>query len=358
MGAAGPPPAPRIRYSPRMVTVAIGDVHGCGYELQGLLAAVDRAHAGARLVFVGDLLTKGDHPHEVIRAIIDRRDAGQEIILVCGNHDLRLLAALVRVQSGVSPDQLPKHERQCWHILARHGMLRLAMRLMVEATETTELRDPAAGWTIVHAGIDPQLGLAETPDDVKIHIKALEGERHWWERYTGADGLIVVGHKPLSEPLVLCDAEGRPYVVNIDGQEFGLQYEPGESTTGLFGGNSNWRGPVWMPMNYLIIQSLKTFHQYYGDESRIEVPTGSGNWVSLGEAAKEIARRLTSIFRRDEQGKRPVHGDDDLFHADPHYRDLILFYEYFHGDNSRGVGASHQTGWTGLIADLIDTDCW
>ncbi|MCB9280719.1 MAG: glucosidase [Lewinellaceae bacterium] len=149
-----------------------------------------------------------------------------------------------------------------------------------------------------------------------------------------------------------------PYVVNIDGQEFGLQYEPGESTTGLFGGNSNWRGPVWMPMNYLIIQSLKTFHQYYGDESRVEVPTGSGNWVSLGEAAKEIARRLTSIFRRDEQGKRPVHGDDDLFHADPHYRDLILFYEYFHGDNSRGVGASHQTGWTGLIADLIDTDCW
>lgn len=111
-------------------------------------------------------------------------------------------------------------------------------------------------------------------------------------------------------------------------------------------------------MNYLIIQSLKTFHQYYGDESRVEVPTGSGNWVSLGEAAKEIARRLTSIFRRDEQGKRPVHGDDDLFHADPHYRDLILFYEYFHGDNSRGVGASHQTGWTGLIADLIDTDCW
>ncbi|MCA9286637.1 MAG: metallophosphoesterase [Phycisphaerales bacterium] len=199
-----------------MVTVAIGDVHGCGYELQGLLAAVDRAHAGARLVFVGDLLTKGDHPHEVIRAIIDRRDAGQEIILVCGNHDLRLLAALVRVQSGVSPDQLPKHERQCWHILARHGMLRLAMRLMVEATETKELRDSAAGWTIVHAGIDPQLGLAETPDDVKIHIKALEGERHWWERYTGADGLIVVGHKPLSEPLVLCDAEGRPYVVNID----------------------------------------------------------------------------------------------------------------------------------------------
>lgn len=199
-----------------MVTVAIGDVHGCGRELNGLLAALDRAHPEARLVFVGDLLTKGEQPHEVIRTILDRRESGQEIHLVCGNHDLRLLAALVRVQAGVSPEQLPKHERQCWHALARHGMLRLAMRLMVEATETTEFSDPAGGWTIVHGGIDPQLGLAETPDDVKIHIKALEGERHWWERYDGSDGLIIVGHKPVSEPLVLCGRDGRPYVINID----------------------------------------------------------------------------------------------------------------------------------------------
>ncbi len=149
-----------------------------------------------------------------------------------------------------------------------------------------------------------------------------------------------------------------PYMVHIDGQDFGLKYEPGESTTGLFGGNSNWRGPVWMPMNYLIIQSLKTFHSYYQDESRVEVPTGSGNWVNLETAAKEISHRLASIFQRGELGRRPVHGADDFFHYDPHYRDLILFYEYFHGDTAKGLGASHQTGWTGLIAELIDSDCW
>lgn len=149
-----------------------------------------------------------------------------------------------------------------------------------------------------------------------------------------------------------------PYVAHIDGQDFGLKYEPGESTTGLFGGNSNWRGPVWMPMNYLIIQSLKTFHSYYQEESKVESPTGSGNWVNLETAAKEISQRLASIFRRGELGRRPVHGADDFFQYDPYYRDLVLFYEYFHGDTGKGLGASHQTGWTGLIAELIDSDCW
>ncbi len=199
-----------------MTTVAVGDVHGCGVELRGLLAAVDRRCPDAHLVFVGDLLTKGEEPHEIIREIFDRREAGQRIDLVCGNHDLRLLAALVQVQAGVSPNHLAKTERSCWHHLAKHGMLRLAMRLMVEASENTEVRDPARRWTVMHGGIDPRLGLAGTPDDVKVHIKALDGEPHWWERYDGSDGLIIVGHKPLPEPMVLRHPDGRAYVVNCD----------------------------------------------------------------------------------------------------------------------------------------------
>lgn len=146
-----------------------------------------------------------------------------------------------------------------------------------------------------------------------------------------------------------------PYVVNVDGQEFGLQYEAGESTTGLFGGNSNWRGPVWMPMNYLLIQSLRTYACYFGDDLRIECPTGSGRLANLQMVAEEISRRLIQLFEKNASGQRPVHGSYSAYQDDPHYRDLLLFYEYFHGDNGRGVGASHQTGWTGVIADLIES---
>lgn len=199
-----------------MVTIAVGDVHGCGVELRGLLAAVDRDHPKAALIFVGDLLTKGPEPAEVVREILDRRDAGQSLRVVCGNHDLRMLAALVQVQSGVSPEHLGKTERQCWRQLAKHGMLRLAMRLMVEASETTELRDPQGRWTVMHAGIDPSLGLDGTPDDVKVHIKAPEGQPNWWERYDGGDGLIIVGHRPVPEPLVLRRDDGSPKVIDLD----------------------------------------------------------------------------------------------------------------------------------------------
>ena len=138
-----------------------------------------------------------------------------------------------------------------------------------------------------------------------------------------------------------------------DGQEYRVDYLPAESDTGMFGGNSNWRGPVWMPVNALIIRALLNFYLYYGDNFKIECPTGSGKMMNLFEVSKEIADRLTRIFLRDEQGRRPVYGGTEKFQTDPHWRDHILFYEYFHGDNGAGLGASHQTGWTGLVAKLI-----
>jgi len=144
-----------------------------------------------------------------------------------------------------------------------------------------------------------------------------------------------------------------PYVFAVDGHVYRVDYEPAESSTGLFGGNSNWRGPIWMPVNMLLIQSLRKMYSYYGDSFTVECPTGSGRQMNLWEVANEIARRLGSIFLRDAEGCRPVYGKTDRFQTDPHWRDLILFYEYFHGDNGAGVGASHQTGWTGLAAWLL-----
>ena len=144
-----------------------------------------------------------------------------------------------------------------------------------------------------------------------------------------------------------------PYVFHVDGQEHRVDYLPGESDSGMFGGNSNWRGPIWMPVNVMLIRTLLNFYAYYGDTFKIECPTGSGKMMNLFEVAKEIADRLTRIFLRDASGRRPVYGGTETFQADPHWRDLILFYEYFHGDNGAGLGASHQTGWTGVVAKLI-----
>jgi hypothetical protein len=145
-----------------------------------------------------------------------------------------------------------------------------------------------------------------------------------------------------------------PFVFNLDGQEYKVQYLPAESNTGMFGGNSNWRGPIWMPVNGLIIRGLLLMYPFYGDDFKVECPTGSGNYMTLFEVAKEIGRRLSSIFLRDANGKRPVYGGTKKFQEDPHWRDYIQFYEYFHGDNGAGLGASHQTGWTGLIARTLD----
>lgn len=129
---------------------------------------------------------------------------------------------------------------------------------------------------------------------------------------------------------------------------------PGESDSGLFGGNSNWRGPIWFPINYLLVEALERYHHFYGDSFRVECPTGSGRFVSLLEASREIARRLGSIFLPGEDGHRPCHGGDPRYASNPHFRDLVLFHEYFHGDTGRGVGASHQTGWTALALRLIE----
>jgi hypothetical protein len=143
---------------------------------------------------------------------------------------------------------------------------------------------------------------------------------------------------------------GHPYVFHTGGQEYRVDYLPGESDSGMFGGNSNWRGPVWMPVNGLIIRALLQYYAYYGDDFTVECPTGSGREMTLYAVAEEISRRLSGIFVRNEQGRRPVFGDIRKFQDDPHWRDLVLFYEYFHGDSGLGLGASHQTGWTGIIA--------
>jgi mannosylglycerate hydrolase MGH1-like protein len=145
-----------------------------------------------------------------------------------------------------------------------------------------------------------------------------------------------------------------PYVLEVGGERRRVDYDPAEGTSGLFGGNSNWRGPIWFPINFLVVEALERYHYYYGDSLRVECPTGSGNLLTLQEVASEISRRLSSIFLADERGARPVHDGDPRYREDPHFKDLILFYEYFHGDTGRGVGASHQTGWTALVAKLLE----
>ncbi|HEX3120078.1 MAG TPA: hypothetical protein VHP80_13360, partial [Candidatus Acidoferrum sp.] len=144
-----------------------------------------------------------------------------------------------------------------------------------------------------------------------------------------------------------------PYEVDVNGQISRVTYEPAESTTGLFGGNSNWRGPIWFPVNYLMIESLQKFHHYFGEDFKVQCPSGAGNECNLWQVAAEISRRLIRIFERGADGRRPVAGGVELFQNDPHWKDLISFYEYFHGDNGAGIGANHQTGWTGLVAKLI-----
>jgi hypothetical protein len=144
-----------------------------------------------------------------------------------------------------------------------------------------------------------------------------------------------------------------PYALAVNGTTYSVAYEPGESSTGLFGGNSNWRGPIWFPINYLLIEALQKFHHYFGNDLVVECPTGSGKMMTLAEVAAELSRRLSRVFLRDDSGERPVFQGNTRFSQDPHWNNLILFHEYFHGDTGAGVGASHQTGWTALVAKLL-----
>jgi hypothetical protein len=145
----------------------------------------------------------------------------------------------------------------------------------------------------------------------------------------------------------------QPYEFGCTGERLEVGYWPAESLSNLFGGNSNWRGPIWFPVNYLLISSLRRFHDYYGDEFQVECPVGSGQNLSIRQVADELSRRLSRLFTRNNEGRRAVFGESEKHQHDPHFRDHLLFYEYFHGDSGRGVGASHQTGWSGLVANLI-----
>jgi hypothetical protein len=144
-----------------------------------------------------------------------------------------------------------------------------------------------------------------------------------------------------------------PFILHVNNEDHRVDYEPAESSSYLFGGNSNWRGPIWFPVNYLLIESLQKFHYCFGDDVKVEFPSGSGNMLNLWDVAAELSRRLSRIFLRNSEGKRPAFGDVEKFQTDPHWRDLLLFHEYFHGDAGIGLGANHQTGWTGLVAKLL-----
>ncbi|MBI5361761.1 MAG: glucosidase [Planctomycetes bacterium] len=206
--------------------------------------------------------------------------------------------------------------------------------------------------------------LANEPDLAR-HVTAGEkhGEHHWLLAIPSRDRLERMLRYLLDEEEFLAPHGVRsvsrvhakePFVLRVDGREHRVDYTPGESTTALFGGNSNWRGPIWFPVNYLIVEALERYHHFYGDDLKVEYPRGSGRMAALDEVARDLSSRLTRLFLPDAEGHRPAHGRDARYRDDPHWKDLVLFYEYFHGDDGRGLGASHQTGWTALVASLME----
>ncbi len=220
--------------------------------------------------------------------------------------------------------------------IERYPQLAAQARLFVERNRDllTNIADPLA------PGVNGRrlLSLVNEEKLRRILTRMLDEER-----FLGPHGIRSISRWHLEHP----------YVLEAAGAEHRVQYEPAESASGMFGGNSNWRGPVWFPINMLLVRALLQHYRYYGDDFKIECPTGSGTMMTLAEVAQELARRLVGTFLRDGDGRRPVYGATAVFQEDPHWRDLVLFYEYFHGDNGAGLGASHQTGWTGLVARLI-----
>jgi hypothetical protein len=209
------------------------------------------------------------------------------------------------------------------------------MRRIPELMETIHPTGPG------HLGVaDRGIMAMVNPERLRRILTKMLDENEFWSPY---------GIRSLSK-----FHEQHPFVLHVAGQEYRVDYLPAESNTGMFGGNSNWRGPVWMPVNALIIRALLNFYLYYGDNFKIECPTSSGKLMNLFEVSKEISDRLIRIFLRDKHGQRPVYGGTEKFQNDPFWRDYICFPEYFHGDNGAGLGASHQTGWTGLVAKLIE----
>jgi hypothetical protein len=207
-------------------------------------------------------------------------------------------------------------------------------------------------WMIAHRpDLAAHLASDETPDNGSAHLFAMPNEdklRRILRVMLDEDEFLSrYGIRSLSK------AHTDPYELRLGSQHFSIAYWPGESRSGLFGGNSNWRGPIWFPINYLLIDALRTYHRFYGDDFRVEYPTGSGTQMTLAEVADALSARLCAIFLRNEAGQRPVYGESHPFRADPRWRDQVPFYEYFHGDTGAGLGASHQTGWTGLVALLL-----
>jgi hypothetical protein len=203
-----------------------------------------------------------------------------------------------------------------------------------------------------HPGLPASIALPDKPGANNRRLLALVNEnklRRVLARMLDQDEFLApYGIRSLSR----CYA-ANPYVLSVEGSQVPVRYLPAESDSATFGGNTNWRGPIWFPFNFLLVHSLRQFHLYYGDAFKVECPTGSGRLMDLSQIAREIAGRLCAIFLKDPQGRRPLYGGTEIFAADPYWRDLILFYEYFHGDNGAGIGASHQTGWTGLVARLL-----
>jgi hypothetical protein len=227
---------------------------------------------------------------------------------------------------------IEKYQRERLPSVVEH--LRKRMREMPEVAASVHPTGPG------HLGVDERGILAlVNPEKLRLILAKLLDE----DEFLSPHGIRAVSRYHAEHP----------YLFSVHDAEFRVDYLPAESNTGMFGGNSNWRGPVWMPMNVLIIRALLELYLYYGDDVRVECPTGSGKMMNLFEVSHEISKRLTRLFLRDEQGRRPIYGGTEKFQTDPHWRDYILFNEYFHGDNGAGLGASHQTGWTGVIARLI-----